>query len=572
MIEVPPSGPRNAKVMLVGEAPGFHEEEQGRPFVGESGKLLRKMLRAAGLNFDDCFVTNVARVRPYGNDIERFFLGVKEAKAKGLDDQAFERRQGKRRTYAGPEVRDGLAKLHGEILEVCPELIVPLGSTALWALTRESSIDSWAGSMLQHPSGAHIVPTNHPARVMRQWELLNITIADLRRAKRQLDTPISEPEWAFLTAPTRTQVLQLLGFLLGCARQHRVTASRQLEDAPTRPLKVAIDIETTRGYILSCVGIAWSETEAICIPFLKGDGSPYFTQEDEIEIVLKLRELIAHPNVINVGQNYAFDAQYFARDFGVVPTRVDDTIVGHQVCYPGTPRDLAYLSRHYLPWHRYWKDDAGGKFADDSLDVESLWRYNCRDATVTYAAMTNIWQQIQHFNLTEQYKFQMSMWHRLLRRMIRGVRFDITKQGEFILATESELGVIENELHQISEGIILSGDKTMWWHSPQQTATVLYDLLRYPEMVNRKTHNRSTDDEALAKLRKRDPLLVPIIDRILALRSLGVFNSTFLGAKTGSDNRIRTTYDIAGTETFRLASRKDSFGGGCNQQNVPRLR
>lgn len=64
---VPGEGNPNAEIMFVGEGPGFHEDAQGRPFVGPAGKLLNEMLERAGLSRDDVYITNVVKHRPPGN-------------------------------------------------------------------------------------------------------------------------------------------------------------------------------------------------------------------------------------------------------------------------------------------------------------------------------------------------------------------------------------------------------------------------------------------------------------------------------------------------------------------------
>ncbi len=64
---VPGSGNQTARVMLVGEGPGWHEDQQGLPFVGNAGKFLNELLGKAGLKREDVFITNVVKCRPPGN-------------------------------------------------------------------------------------------------------------------------------------------------------------------------------------------------------------------------------------------------------------------------------------------------------------------------------------------------------------------------------------------------------------------------------------------------------------------------------------------------------------------------
>ena len=64
---VPGEGPSKAEIMLIGEGPGFHENEQGRPFVGQAGKFLNELLQSGGLERKDVFITNVVKCRPPEN-------------------------------------------------------------------------------------------------------------------------------------------------------------------------------------------------------------------------------------------------------------------------------------------------------------------------------------------------------------------------------------------------------------------------------------------------------------------------------------------------------------------------
>ncbi len=64
---VPGEGPEHATIMFIGEAPGFHEDQQGRPFVGASGKFLEELLESIGLTREQVFIANVIKCRPPGN-------------------------------------------------------------------------------------------------------------------------------------------------------------------------------------------------------------------------------------------------------------------------------------------------------------------------------------------------------------------------------------------------------------------------------------------------------------------------------------------------------------------------
>src|SRR5512138_2195840 len=107
---VPGEGPMPALGMIVGEAPGKQEVEQGRPFVGRSGKYLEGVLRALGVRREEVYITNVVKEWPIDSE-------------------------GKTRRPFDVEVQEWAPILQGEILEVAPAAILALGRTAVNALT-----------------------------------------------------------------------------------------------------------------------------------------------------------------------------------------------------------------------------------------------------------------------------------------------------------------------------------------------------------------------------------------------------------------------------------------------------
>jgi uracil-DNA glycosylase len=64
---VPGDGPENAAIMFIGEGPGFHEDRQGKPFVGAAGQFLNELLQSIGLQRAEVYITNVVKCRPPGN-------------------------------------------------------------------------------------------------------------------------------------------------------------------------------------------------------------------------------------------------------------------------------------------------------------------------------------------------------------------------------------------------------------------------------------------------------------------------------------------------------------------------
>jgi uracil-DNA glycosylase len=541
--------------MIVGEAPGETEEETGQPFVGASGIELTRMLGEAGIDRRQCFVTNVCRHRPPANKIGNFFYKKTEAKKRGIAPY------GDR--YPHPHIVSGLLELNREIEEVKPKIIIALGDTALWALTGESGITKYRGSMMHLrsslasslPTLPMVLPTIHPAAVLRQWQWRILLTHDLRRAMmglRQGSWP--SPAFDFTVRPNEDAVFAFLADI-----------KRDLVAGPTR---LAVDIETRLGHI-ACIGIATSKTRALCIPLMCTDNpAGYWPFETEFAIILALRDVLTHPNARIVGQNFLYDSQYIARFWHFLISMYCDTMLAQHTIFPGDmAKDLNTLSSLYCDYHMYWKDE--GKDWEPGVGEEQLWIYNCKDCVSTWEISENIEKIIQREKLHEQYCFQMSMFQPVLRTMLRGVTWDRKLAGEYALVLQAKMSEYEAWFHSIlPEGILPKG-KVPFFRSPTQLASLFYTCLGFDPILNRKTRQPSTDDEALTKLMRKEPLLTPLCKRILEYRSLGVFYSTFVSARVEADSKVRCSYNLGGTETFRLSSSKDAFGYGLNLQNIP---
>jgi uracil-DNA glycosylase family 4 len=139
-------GSLDAKLALVGEAPGKQEVEQGRPFVGRAGKLLDELLEEAGIDRSEVYVTNVVKVRP--------------TKERGGRTQNRPPRAG--------EIREGTEVLSEELGLIKPKSLVLLGTTPAKALIKKSfTLKSERGNLLDSELGLPALATYHPAYLLR---------------------------------------------------------------------------------------------------------------------------------------------------------------------------------------------------------------------------------------------------------------------------------------------------------------------------------------------------------------------------------------------------------------------
>jgi len=164
---VPGEGPPNAEIIFIGEGPGFHENEQGRPFVGAAGKFLDELLASAGLKREQVFIANVVKCRPPAN---RDPL---------------------------PDELDACSEyLERQIQAINPRVIVTLGRYSMARYLPNARISDVHGQAM-HIKGHLIVPMYHPAAALHQPSLKTAVERDFAQlpeiiAKSAEAPPINE--------------------------------------------------------------------------------------------------------------------------------------------------------------------------------------------------------------------------------------------------------------------------------------------------------------------------------------------------------------------------------------------
>lgn len=545
MFKVPADGPSPARILIVGEAPGKEEAEHGKPFIGRSGIELTKMLNEAGILRTECRVANVCGYRPPGNNIE---LWVPEKKKDILPSyvRVFDK-------LVDPRIAEGVEDLRREIEVTKPNVVVPLGNVPLWALTGHTGITKWRSSLLTTRSEfphAKVIPTFHPAAILRKWDWRFLAVHDLRRVKSHCDSNTYQPpEENFIVQPSYEAVISTLNFLL-----LRVQRGDEL--------RLAVDIETTKRY-LACIGLAWSRSDAICIPFTRMETPEgYFSLEEETSIVLLLRELLTHPNVKCIGQNWQYDYQYIAKYWGFEINLWLDIMSEHHVQFPGLPKGLDFQSSLYRDYHVYWKDEGKEMGKGDEI---TWWTYNCRDCVATYEiaevliANRNV-RPLRGTSYGTPNDIQQKLSAPIARATRRGVKLNHKLRKNMVF-------MLQENLREAEEWINFIVGRDLNCRSPKQLQELFYDEFKQPKILNRKTKKPTTDEKALEVISKRSLLLRPLCQAINNVRSLGSAIAVCL-QPTDYDGRFRCQYTIPGTETFRFASSSDPFGFGTNAQNL----
>lgn len=325
---VPSCGPGDARIFCLAEAPGERETEAGKPLVGPSGWELRRMLRTVGVDLNDCYKANVFSRQPEGNLLGHYCSEDPSAQARHLGPLTSNPLGYMDIAHAGE-----LERLRAEIRAVSPNVIVALGNTATWALGLGLGINALRGTIHQATVGDRtlkVLPTYHPAAVLRQWDLRTIAIADLAKAVQESHSPLlSFDNTTLWLNPTIEDLVEF-------DRDH-------MDGATT----CAADIETKRGQI-TAISFAPSVDHSLCIPFWTDGVQPnYWNVFEEVQAWAFVRRWLERSDLVKVFQNGLYDLQYLY-EMGIRPKScTEDTMIGHHSLYSELQKGLGFLGSIY---------------------------------------------------------------------------------------------------------------------------------------------------------------------------------------------------------------------------------
>lgn len=312
------------KIAIVGEAWSEEEERQRMPFVGVSGYTLDRILEDAGIRRADCFLTNCFNLRPPGgNDIDNL-CGPKALSIPG-------RPALKAGKYIRAEFANELVRLENELRELRPNLIIALGGTASWALLGDSRIFKIRGAIAASSWGK-VLPTYHPAAILREWSLRPITVLDLRKAAREAEYPeIRRPQREVWIEPTLDHMELFFDAHLAKAE------------------KIAFDIETA-GDQITCIGFAPSPKLALVVPFVdpRRNGASYWPSAVEERAAWKFVARVLATPARKITQNGLYDVHFLWRRYGIVVNNwAEDTMLLHHALMIESQKGLDFLGSIY---------------------------------------------------------------------------------------------------------------------------------------------------------------------------------------------------------------------------------
>jgi DNA polymerase len=176
---VPGEGNPNADIVFIGEGPGFHEDQQGRPFVGAAGKFLDELLASIGLNRQNVYICNVIKCRPPNNRDP--LPGEMEACGPWLEQQL-------------------------DIIK--PKVIVTLGRFSMSRYFPGQAISRIHGQP-KRLDGMTVVPMYHPAAALHQASLRQTILADFQRIPGVLNETLQAATDAAVEAEREPEPVQM---------------------------------------------------------------------------------------------------------------------------------------------------------------------------------------------------------------------------------------------------------------------------------------------------------------------------------------------------------------------------
>jgi uracil-DNA glycosylase family 4 len=545
-IYIPHDGPPDARIMFVGEAGGEEEMNQHKPFIGPSGEKLTTCLGRAGVKREDVFLANLSHYRPYNNKFETL-----------LQSQV---------------LKDGLKELYEHIAIRRPTVIGALGGYPLMFLTGRKGIKKWRGSILSYINDPSIkvIPTIHPAAVLRDRSLYPIFDADIKRI-------VGDSAFPEKRLPIRRFICDPRGL--------------ELEEWTQRLCEAELlgtDIETVKNSRrILCCGFAPSPDLAVCINAEHHEGKRAI-QRILLSRAKKIFQLGTFDTIqliyLNGYEIRDVEAQKLERPY------FWDTLVAQHILAPELPRSLEYLTSVYTR-EPYYKTVGRGSIPDDEkgwsekVEKQTLYEYNCRDCCCTIEVALQQMEELSREPITMQniFAFEMSLLNCTRDISVAGMLVDEERRAKIEEVLLKKWGTKQFVLDR------LTGFETNVRST--KLKKILYEHLGLPTKRNR-DGSVTTDEDAIVALitfcknkiegYKRAELIMEwkvklaVCQTILEIRGIRQTLSNYIRThskkgipRISSDGRIRSTYKI-GPETGRLSASKYVDGTGFAAQTMPR--
>lgn len=585
-------GPKAAKIMLVGENPGWQEDKKGIPFIGKSGELLNKTLKEVGLNRDAIYITNAVKCFTHNEE-------TKPTKK---------------------ELTCCKKYLFSEIKKVQPTVIGALGATAMELLLHRTKISKFKNNVFMNEQfNIKVVPTYHPAHVLRNP-------GNYRSFVKGIEILADEVEAKEILLYKKEKAQHII--LEDPKKIHK--AFDRLFDGEEFSMDVetsSLDYRTAR--ILS-IQFSWKERTGVAISWA------ILTANDDL--FTRLKKLLA-TDKLKIGQNIKFDIQMLLANKIRTKTPWFDTMLAHHLLDENSDHDLETLTLQNTHMGEYWakleklkwkiakdNDIKKSEVTYDLFPQKDLLSYGAKDADVTIRLKKLFIERLKKEELYNLFTDHvMAFTPVIVEAEFRGIKINREKLAGLLVDYNIKLDKLEEGLYENDEvkeyemyrqkeaekeltekykettgklagkyeksknlksrfpngideyleyrhpgGVAaytkkkLKEEKCKFnFRSTKQLQELFFDQMGLKPVKQTKT-GFSTDHDTLEILEDQG---VEFITQLLEHRKLGKYISTYLVStyeKSKIDGRIHTNYWQHGTVTGRTSSKNP------NLQNLPR--
>lgn len=538
---VPGVGPMEHDLMIIGEAPGKLEDESKIPFVGPSGEMLNDALRKAGISRSQCYITNVVKYRPPGNNFKMLHV-------------------------IGVDLAEQIRNLwEFEIEKLRPKCILAVGNEALKAVTNYDGILNYRGSILTARDGVtKVVPCIHPAALFAhkvygdndddEEHAGGLDFVYLKIIEHDIQRAVEESKSRAISLPDRDIIVARNSLDL-----HRYfTQYKDCTDA-------AVDIESI-NCIPVCIGFAFNRHHSISIPLLSKVGKHEITSMGYYDLVECWREVDRQLRRISaIGQNFKYDEFKLNRCGFVIPNVKSDIIIKTRIIFPELPKKSLAMSASLWTRQPYYKDE-GKEFKLGKQPIEQLLKYNGMDCCVTKEIDEE--QELDLISMEQTYgvparsyfyDYHMKKHKFYLRMENKGFRVDAKRQREL----QQKYTFLQDGVHSRLVGLI--GHEINVASYPQ-----VFQLL-YKEMRFKLRKKNPTSEDSIvallgnhAKNKEKKEILTVLLEE----KRIRTQKSRYINFKPDYDGRCKCSFNIISTETCRSSTsslkkplRPGKFGG-----------
>ena len=524
-------GPTDSKIFFLGETPGEIDEQNGLPFqnLHGSGRVFNLLLSQVGINRREVRIRNVALERPPAGSMKHFFYDG-------------------RCTVPKPELVKWIEMLRMELEENKPNIVIAMGTYALWALTGQKKISEARGYLIESTlvPGLKVLPTHSPQSINAEMKLFSITVFDIKKALHHAEDDRFPVDKAKYLAPASFE--SFMDYLETIRREKK---------------RFAFDIEAHIGtaypYLL---GVADSDKFGMSFYNMQNNHSTIAPRQEaqlwhKMGQVGKECECIIH--------NASYDKAVMWLHHGVLLENVwMDTLVAAHVLWPEYPRSLGFLGSLILDvpaWKHLGKVDGAV--------------YNVLDAIRLYALADPLYEAMKKQNVMHTFDFEMTMLDVAIMLQLRGIKCDNERRLQLLKENKEKAKLLDDEL-------AVQFGKRINFNSPKQMKDLLYyELGLQPQFKRRKSVNQTrimTTDSKAMKTLARKYREHTWLNKILEYKKLLKLES-FLSAEPSPEGRYHTSYNITGSS--KEEEGKKSFGrwsssssiilnyGSGNLQNIP---